>query len=110
VLASVVAAFLVLPKGTREAFGEAVEEFVDAADAVLDGAVATILGRGRGAAAMLDGARDMDTSLATLRARTRPLLVNTPKRRGRSSHRRALRVFTIVDHYARSLARTGADL
>ncbi|WP_018330409.1 FUSC family protein [Actinomycetospora chiangmaiensis] len=110
VLASVVAAFLVLPKGTREAFGEAVEDFVDHADTVLDAAVGTILGRGRGGAAALEDARDMDTSLATLRARTKPLLVNTPKRRGRSSHRRALRVFTIVDHYARSLARTGADL
>ncbi|MCD2186414.1 FUSC family protein [Actinomycetospora soli] len=110
VLASVVAAFLVLPKGTREAFGEAVEEFVDAADAVLEAGVATVLGRGRGGPAALEGARDMDTALATLRARTKPLLVNTPKRRGRSSHRRALRVFTIVDHYARSLARTGAEL
>jgi hypothetical protein len=110
VLASVVAAFLVLPKGTREAFGEAVEEFVDAADGVLEAGVATVLGRGRGGAAALEGARDMDTALATLRARTKPLLVNTPKRRGRSSHRRALRVFTIVDHYARSLARTAADL
>ncbi|GAA4842685.1 FUSC family protein [Actinomycetospora corticicola] len=110
VLASVVAAFLVLPKGTREAFGEAVEDFVDTADGVLDAAVATILGRGRGGAAALEGARDMDTSLATLRARTKPLLVDTPKRRGRSSHRRALRVFTVVDHYARSLARTAADL
>lgn len=110
VLASVVAAFLVLPKGTREAFGESVEDFVDTADGVLDAAVATILGRGRSGAGALEGAREMDTSLATLRARTKPLLVNTPKRRGRSSHRRALRVFTIVDHYARSLARTAADL
>ncbi|MDL5154901.1 FUSC family protein [Actinomycetospora termitidis] len=110
VLASVVAAFLVLPKGTREAFGEAVEAFVDAADGVLDAAVATIVGRGAGTPAALDGARDMDTALATLRARARPLMVNTPKRRGRSSHRRALRVFTIVDHYARSMTRTAADL
>ncbi|WP_433800825.1 FUSC family protein [Actinomycetospora sp. CA-084318] len=110
VLASVVAAFLVLPKGTREAFGEAVEDFVDAADTVLEAGVATVLGRGAGGPAALESARDMDTALATLRARTKPLLVNTPKRRGRSSHRRALRVFTIVDHYARSLARTGAEL
>jgi hypothetical protein len=58
----------------------------------------------------LERARDMDTALATVRARTAPLLVDTPRRRGRSSHRRALRVFVVVDHYARALARTAADL
>ncbi|HEY2221970.1 FUSC family protein [Actinomycetospora sp.] len=108
VAASVLAAFLVLPKGTREAFGESVEAFVDTADDVLAGAVGTVLGHG--SAPPLERARDMDTALATLRARVRPLLVDTPKRRGRSSHRRALRVFVVVDHYARALARLAADL
>ena len=110
VLASVLAAFLVLPKGTREAFGEALDAFVDAADAVLETGVATVLGRPRGTTTPLEAARDMDTALATLRARTKPLLVDTPRRRGRSSHRRALRVAVVVDHYARSLARLAADL
>ncbi|WP_230730724.1 FUSC family protein [Actinomycetospora endophytica] len=108
VVASVLAAFLVLPKGTREAFGESVEAFVDTADDVLTGAVGTILGQS--STPPLERARDMDTALATLRARVRPLLVDTPKRRGRSSHRRALRVFVVVDHYARALARLAADL
>ncbi len=108
VVASVLAAFLVLPKGTRVAFGEAAEEFVDTADEVLEGAVDTILGRA--SAPPLERARDMDTALATVRARARPLLVDTPRRRGRSSHRRALRVFVVVDHYARALARSAADL
>lgn len=110
VLASVLAAFLVLPKGTRVAFGEALEEFVDAADTVLETGVATVLGRRTGTTTPLEAARDMDTALATLRARTKPLLVDTPRRRGRSSHRRALRVSVVVDHYARSLARLAADL
>jgi hypothetical protein len=108
VLASVLAAFLVLPKGTREAFGEATEEFVDIADEVLEGAVGTILGAA--SVPPLEQARDMDTALAAVRARARPLLVGSPRRRGRSSHRRALRVFVVVDHYARSLARVAADL
>jgi uncharacterized membrane protein YgaE (UPF0421/DUF939 family) len=108
VVASVLAAFLVLPKGTREAFGEATEEFVDIADEVLGGAVDTILGAT--STPPLERAREMDTKLATLRARARPLVVGSPRRRGRSSHRRALRVFVVVDHYARSLARVAADL
>ncbi len=109
VAASVLAAFLVLPKGTREAFGEATEKFVDTADDVLDGTVATVLGSTPDTPP-LERARDMDTALATLRARARPLLVDTPSRRGRSSHRRALRVFVVVDHYARALARLAADV
>ncbi len=109
VAASVLAAFLVLPKGTRVAFGEATEEFVDIADEVLEGAIETVLGNGD-PTTPLERARDMDTSLARVRARARPLLVDTPRRRGRSSHRRALRVFVVVDHYVRSLARVAADL
>jgi hypothetical protein len=108
VVASILAAFLVLPKGTREAFGESVDAFVDTADDVLAGAIGTVLGQS--SAPPLERARDMDTALATLRARVRPLLVDTPKRRGRSSHRRALRVFVVVDHYGRALARLAADL
>lgn len=108
VVASVLAAFLVLPKGTRQAFSESVETFVDTADDVLADAVGTVLGQR--SAPPLERARDMDTALATVRARVRPLLVDTPKRRGRSSHRRALRVFVVVDHYARALARLAADL
>ncbi len=108
VVASVLAAFLVLPKGTREAFREATDEFVDIADEVLEGAVDTILGTT--STPPLERAREMDTKLAAVRARARPLLVGSPRRRGRSSHRRALRVFVVVDHYARSLARVAADL
>jgi uncharacterized membrane protein YgaE (UPF0421/DUF939 family) len=108
VAASVLAAFLVLPKGTREAFGDAVEDFVDVADDVLEGAADTILGAA--STPPLERAREMDTKLAVVRARARPLLVNTPRRRGRSSHRRALRVLVVVDHYARSIARLAADV
>lgn len=106
VAASVVAAFLVLPKGTRAAFADALEEFVDAADAVLAAAVDRLTGRVPTQSPVVL-AREMDDALARLRPRVRPL---TPpfggaRRRGRSSYQRGLRVMAGVDHYARALAR-----
>ncbi|MGH3999075.1 MAG: hypothetical protein ACRDTJ_16650, partial [Pseudonocardiaceae bacterium] len=98
------AGYLVLPKRTREAFNEALDEMVDATDAVLAAAVDRILGR------QLDTppvelAWDMDGALDTLRQRAKPLDNPLLRRRGRSSYQRALRVLSGVDHYARSLAR-----
>ncbi len=99
----ILAGYLILPKGTREAFGEALDTMVDAVDATLTGAVGKILGRD--GAAPLELARDMDDALGVLRARAKPLDNPLPRRRGRSSYQRALRVLTGVDHYARRLAR-----
>ena len=105
VLASVVAAFVVLPKGTRDAFADSLGSFVDAADAVLEAAVDRLVGR-TPARSPVVLAREMDDALADLRLRVRPL---SPafgvRRRGRSSYQRGLRVMVGVDHYARSLAR-----
>ena len=101
----ILAGYLILPKGTREAFGEALDTMVDAVDATLAGAVEKILGRGTAPAAPLELARDMDDALGVLRARAKPLDNPLPRRRGRSSYQRALRVLTGVDHYARRLAR-----
>ncbi|MBA3907234.1 MAG: FUSC family protein, partial [Pseudonocardiales bacterium] len=98
------AGFLVLPTGTRAAFGTALDTMVGAVHAVLDTSVERLLGRPV-AAAPVDLARDMDAALGVLRLRTRPLDSPLPSRRGRSSYSRALRVFTSVDHYARLLAR-----
>lgn len=98
------AGYLVLPKRTREAFDEALDELIDATDEVLDAAVARLLGR-EPDKPPVELARDMDDALATLRARAKPLDNPLPRRRGRSSSQRALRVLTGVDHYARSLAR-----
>ncbi|MDB5067947.1 MAG: hypothetical protein JWM18_4381 [Chloroflexi bacterium] len=103
------AAYLVLPKRTREAFGDALDEMVDAADAVLAAAVDRILGRDPASPpGRLD--RELQTALSTLRERSRPLDNPLPWRRGRSSYQRTLRVLTGVDHYARSLARVADDV
>ena len=98
------AGFLVLPAGTRAAFGIALDAMVDAVHAVLGAAVDRLLGR-LVPTAPVDLARDMDAALGVLRQRARPLDNPLPRRRGRSSYARALRVFTSVDHYARLLAR-----
>jgi hypothetical protein len=103
------AAYLVLPKRTREAFGDALDDMVDAADAVLATAVDRVLGREPASPpGRLD--RDLQTALSTLRERSRPLDNPLPWRRGRSSYQRTLRVLTGVDHYARSLARVADDV
>jgi uncharacterized membrane protein YccC len=102
-LAAVLAAFLVLPRGTREAFGEAVGEMVDAVDRVLGEATDRLAGRR--APAPREGVRAMDDALATLRQRARPLAEPLARRRARSSHQRGLRVLVVCDVYARSLAR-----
>jgi len=100
----ILAGYLILPKGTREAFGEALDTMVEAVDHTVTGAVERILGRGT-PEAPLELARDMDDALGVLRARAKPLDNPLPRRRGRSSYQRALRVLTGVDHYARRLAR-----
>jgi uncharacterized membrane protein YccC len=98
------AGYLVLPTKTREAFGEALDDVVDAADTVLAEAVDRLLGKAQGPSA-LELSRDMDDALAVLRLRAAPLDNPLPRRRGRSSYQRALRVLSGVDHYARRLAR-----
>ena len=95
------AGFLILPTGTREAFGTALDEVVDATYAVLDAAVERILGRPV-AVAPVELARDLDAALGVLRQRAYPLDNPLPRRRGRSSYARAVRVFTAVDHYVRA--------
>jgi hypothetical protein len=107
VVASVLAAFLVLPKGTRAAFGDAVEAMVDQVDEVLDATADALVGLGRGARPV-DRTREMDDALATLRQRVRPLTRPAwtgTRHRGRGSYQRGLRVLVTVDHYVRSLAR-----
>jgi uncharacterized membrane protein YccC len=105
----ILAGYLVLPKGTREAFDEALDELVDAADAVLAASINQILGR-RSPTAPLELARTMDTALDTLRARIKPLDNPLPHRRGPTSYQRAVAVLTGVDHYARSLARASSTV
>lgn len=104
----VLAAYLVLPKRTREAFDDAVDEMVRAADTVLAVSVERILGREpAGPPGQLT--RDLHQALRTLRQRCEPLGNPLPWRRGRSSYRHTLRVLTAVEHYARSLARLADD-
>jgi hypothetical protein len=100
----VLAAYLVLPKRTQEAFGEALDDMVDAADAVLAAAVERILGRER-ASPPGELTRDLHKALSMLRDRGKPLDNPLPWRRGRSSYQRTLWVLAGVEHYARGLAR-----
>lgn len=98
------AGYWVLPTGTRDAFREALDTMVDGIDAVLGAAVDRIAGRSP-EGAPVDLARTMDDALGVLRLRAKPLDNPLPRRRGRGSYQRALRVLTGVDHYARRLAR-----
>jgi hypothetical protein len=96
------AAYLILPKRTQEAFGEALDDMVDAGDAALAAATERILGR-EPARPPAQLTQDLHKALSTLRERSKPLDNPLPWRRGRSSYQRTLRVMTAVDHYARSL-------
>jgi hypothetical protein len=100
----VLAGYLVLPKRTREAFEDALDEQVDAVQAVLRAAVDRIVGR-EPETPPVELARDAGDALATLRKRVEPLERAFLRRRGRTGYERALRVLTGVDHYARGLAR-----
>ena len=103
--AGMLAGFLVLPVRTRQAFGEALDAAVAAADAVLAAATAHLLGRP--GAGTVDLAREMDDALATLRLRAQPLdsRFSWLGGRTRSSYHRAVRVLGAVDHYTRRLVR-----
>ncbi|MCF7548998.1 FUSC family protein [Pseudonocardia sp. WMMC193] len=103
------AGFLVLPKHTREAFREALDETVDALDDTLAATTDRLLGR-PAAGVPVELARVADEKLKVLRERARPLDSPLPRRRGRGSYQRALRVLTAVDHYARSFARLSDGL
>jgi Fusaric acid resistance protein-like len=102
------AGYLILPQGTRAAFGDALDDVVAALHATLDAAAAQLLGRAP-ADPPLELVHDLDTALGVLRARAKPLDSPLPRRRGRSSWQRALRVFTGADHYARRLVRISDD-
>jgi Fusaric acid resistance protein-like len=96
------AAFLVLPRRTRDAYVEARDDLVRAADAVLGAATDRIVGR-EPPTPPVELARDMDDALGTLRARTAPLTGRW--RRASDGYRDTLHVLSGVDHYVRALAR-----
>ncbi|MFR9803419.1 FUSC family protein [Pseudonocardia sp. RS010] len=98
------AALVVLPKHTRAAFREALDDTVLALDAALQAAGDRLTGRPP-AGLPVELARAADEKLGTLRLRAKPLDNPLPRRRGRGSYQRALRVLTAVDHYTRALAR-----
>lgn len=105
----VLAGYFVLPKRTREAFDDALDELVDAVDTVLGASVDRIRGREPGTPPA-DAAHTLHDALATLRARAVPLDSPLPWRRGRSSYQHTVRVLSAVDYYARSLARISDTL
>lgn len=103
------AAYLVVPKRTREVFGETLDEMVNTADAALAGSVERILGR-EPAYPLAQLTRDLHQALRTLRERGRPLDNPLPWRRGRSSYQRTLRMLTGVEYYVRRLARLADEI
>ena len=96
------AAFLVLPRRTHDAYDEAHDDLVSTTDAVLGAATDQFLGRVP-SGAPIELARDMDDALGTLRDRTAPLTGRW--RRASDDYRDALHVLAGIDHYARALAR-----
>jgi Fusaric acid resistance protein-like len=96
------AAFLVLPRRTRDAYADARDDLVRAIDAVLEAAADQLLGRVP-AGPPVDLAREMDDALSTLRNRTAPL--TGLWRRASGGYRDALHLLSGLDHYARALAR-----
>ena len=100
----ILASYLILPKRTREAFGEALDEYVDAVEAVLTTSVDRVLGR-ESAAPSVELAKNVHDTMATLRTRAAPLDSPLPWRRGRSSYHRMVQVLSAVDHYTRFMAR-----
>jgi uncharacterized membrane protein YccC len=108
-LIGMLAGYLVLPKRTREAFGEALDDLMDSVDAALAAAGDRILGR-TPERLPVELAREVHDGLAALRARAAPLDSPLPWRRGRSSYQRTVQVLSGVDYYTRSLARLSDDL
>lgn len=96
------AAFLVLPRRTHDAYDEAHDDLVSTTDAVLAAATDQFLDRAP-SGVPIELARDMDDALSTLRDRTAPL--TGPWRRASDGYRDALHVLAGIDHYARALAR-----
>jgi uncharacterized membrane protein YccC len=96
------AAFLVLPRRTRDAYADARDDLVRAVDAVLEAAADQLLGRVP-ANPPVDLARDMDDALSTLRSRTAPL--TGLWRRASGDYHDALHLLSGLDHYVRALAR-----
>ena len=96
------AAFLVLPRRTHDAYDEAHDDLVSTTDAVLGAATDQFLGRAP-SGVPIELARDMDDALGTLRDRTAPLTGRW--RRASDDYRDALHVLAGIDHYARALAR-----
>ncbi|GAA2879820.1 FUSC family protein [Pseudonocardia halophobica] len=98
------AALVILPKHTRAAFREALDDTVLALDEALEATVDRLTGRPP-TGLPVELARAADEKLGTLRQRAKPLDNPLPRRHGRGSYQRALRVLTAVDHYTRALAR-----
>jgi len=105
----VVAACLVLPKRSRDAFGDAVDDVVAGADAMLAGSTERILGR-RPASPPGLLAQDLHKAVSTLRERNRPLGYPVPWRRGRCSYEHTVRALSTAEHYIRRLAQAAEEL
>lgn len=101
------AAYLILPTRSRNAFADALDEALSAVDASLRCSVDRALGRW-GTDDPLEKAREVGTAVATVRDRARPLehpFIRRPLRRG---VHHTVRVLGALDHYTRLLAAQAA--
>jgi uncharacterized membrane protein YccC len=100
----VAVAMLVLPSNTRTAIRNDGHAFLTTLSELIDVSVASLFG-GETAANPTDTARELDRNLQQFRTTAKPLLAGVAGISGRRSVRRALRVLSACDRYARVLAR-----
>ncbi|MFP5071369.1 FUSC family protein [Pseudonocardia nantongensis] len=100
------AAYLILPTRSRTAFAEALDEALDAVGASLRSSVDRLLDRP--GEEPLEKAREVDTALATVRARAVPLEHPVARRPLRRGVHHTVRVVGALDHYSRLLAAQAA--
>ncbi|HZU50171.1 MAG TPA: FUSC family protein [Mycobacterium sp.] len=97
-------AILVLPTNTRTAIRSDGHTFLTTLSELIEGSVASLFG-GKEATSPTDKARELDRNLQQFRTTAKPLLAGVAGISGRRSIRRALRVLSACDRYARALAR-----
>lgn len=100
----VLVAILVLPTSTRATIRDGARDFLTSLGDLVDAAARTLSDR-PAPADLTEKARALDQQLQQLRETAKPLTDGIAGIGGRGDARRAVRVLTACDHYARTLAR-----
>lgn len=104
----VAAAVLVLPTSTRTTVRKAADTFLTTLEELVEAAAQILLDEQDGQD-LTEQARDLGQQLQQLRSSAAPLTIGLAGLSGRGSTRRAVRVLTACDHYARSLAQSSSS-